>query len=183
MKYAAFLRGINVGGNTQIKMEELRRVFGSLGFHDVKTLLNSGNVVFEAAETDVPTLTQIIEAKLEEAFGFKSDVILRTAAEMQALVESEPFAGVSVTPATRLYVTFVGAARAGGRESKLSIPYASPEGDFQILRVADGAISSVLTLSPQRGTVDLMKLIEQAFGKNVTTRNWNTIIKVGQSLR
>jgi uncharacterized protein (DUF1697 family) len=183
MKYAAFLRGINVGGNTQIKMEELRRVFASFGFRNVRTLLNSGNVIFEAAETDAPTLAHGIERTLEQAFGFKSDVILRTAEEIQAIVASEPFAGVTVTPATRLYITLVGAARADGHGSGLSIPYESPAGDFLILRVVHGAICSVLTLSPQRGTVDLMKFIEQAFGKRVTTRSWNTIIKVQQSMK
>ena len=86
-------------------------------------------------------------------------------------------------PATRLYVTFLGNREAAGQESRLKVPYESPERDVCILRIADGAIYSTLTLSPQRGTVDLMQLIEQAFGKNVTTRSWNTIIKVQQRLR
>ena len=184
MKYAAFLRGINVGGNTPIKMDELRRAFAALGFHGVTTtLLNSGNVVFEAAETDVATLTLAVERQLEVTFGRKTDIILRTAEEIQAIVDLNPFQDVSITPATRLYVTFLGTREAAGQESRLKVPYESPERDVCILRIADGAIYSALTLSPQRGTVDLMQLIEQAFGKNVTIRNWNTIIKVQQRLR
>jgi uncharacterized protein (DUF1697 family) len=121
--------------------------------------------------------------QLEETFGRKTDIILRTAEEIQAIVDLDPFKDVSITPATRLYVTFLGNRAAAGQESTLKAPYESPERDVRILRIADGAIYSTLTLSPQRGTVDLMQLIEQAFGKNVTTRSWNTIIKVQQRLQ
>ncbi len=181
MRYAAFLRGINVGGKSQVTMEELRRSFTELGFRDVTTLLNSGNVVFEAAEEEPAALRIAIEQRLDASFGRAIAVLVRSADEIQALLDAEPFAGIEVTPDTRLYVTFLG-DRETERTQTLSIPYASPEGDARILSAANGAVCSVITLSPQRGTVDLMAFLEDAFGKNVTTRNWNTVLKVAKRL-
>jgi uncharacterized protein (DUF1697 family) len=182
MRYAAFLRGINVGGNAQIKMEELRAAFGSLGFAGVGTLLNSGNVVFETAERDAPALTRTIEEKLEATFGRRISVILRDADAIRALLEVDPFAGIAVTSETRLYVTFLGGTPGAWRSGALNLPYASPEGNVRVLREADGAVCSAIVLSPQQGTLDLMKLLEDAYGKNVTTRNWNTVLKVARAL-
>jgi uncharacterized protein (DUF1697 family) len=182
MRYVAFLRGINVGGKTQVKMEELRPAFESLGFQDVTTLLNSGNVVFEAAEVDAVELTRRIEAKLAETFARALAIVLRSADAIRALLDAEPFASVTVTPQTRLYVTFLGGAPATWRAGSLSIPYVSPEGNVHVLHVADGAICSAIVLAPQQGTVDLMKFLEDAYGKSITTRNWNTVIKVAQRL-
>jgi uncharacterized protein (DUF1697 family) len=183
MRYAAFLRGINVGGKSQMKMEELRAVLTSLGFRDVATLLNSGNVVFTADEAKASTLARTIEAALEERFGRKTGVIVRTEREIEALIAADVFSGITVTPNTRLYVTLLGDEGEKGGKAPLTLPYASPEGDLRVLRATDGTICSVVTLSPQRGTLDLMKVMEDAYGKNVTTRNWNTMVKVGQSLR
>ncbi len=92
MKYAAFLRGINVGGKTIIKMERLREVFGALGFENVKTYIQSGNVIFEAKETDDAKLAAKIEAAIEREF-FKTPVMVRSIVEIKDAVENNPFAG------------------------------------------------------------------------------------------
>jgi len=101
-------------------------------------------------------------------------VTLRTFSEIQKFVKSAPFKNVTVTPQTRLYVTF----RRDKTKGSLKIPYQSPEKDFQILRASPTEVCSVLTLSPGRRTPELMSILEKEFGKTVTTRNWNTIIKV-----
>jgi uncharacterized protein (DUF1697 family) len=173
-KYVAFLRGINVGGHKPIKMDALARAFGSLGFENVKTILASGNVFFDAPETSPGVLTQKIEAKLEKVFAHPAGVTLRTVPEIQKLVKSDPFKNINVTPQTRLYVTF----RRDKARGALKVPYQSPEKDFQILRVTSGEVCSVLTLSPDRQTTQLMNILEKEFGKTVTTRNWNTIVRV-----
>lgn len=92
MKYAAFLRGINVGGKTSIKMERLREVFGALGFENVKTYIQSGNVVFETAETDDRKLAARIETAVEKEF-FKTPVMVRSMDALRDAVENNPFAG------------------------------------------------------------------------------------------
>lgn len=92
MKYAAFLRGINVGGKTSIKMEALRAGFAALGFENVRTYIQSGNVVFETAETDDAKLEAAIAAAVEREF-FKTPVMVRSIEEIAKIVENNPFAG------------------------------------------------------------------------------------------
>ena len=93
MKYFAFLRGINVGGKNKIKMETLRASFAALGFENVKTYINSGNVIFETAKTDDKKLAAKIEAAIEKDFGLKIKVIVRTIDEVKFIVGNNPFAG------------------------------------------------------------------------------------------
>lgn len=94
MKYIAFLRGINVGGKNKIKMETLREVFSNaLGFQNVKTYINSGNVIFETAETNDLKLAAKIEAAIETEFALKIKVMARTMDEIKSIVAKNPFDG------------------------------------------------------------------------------------------
>lgn len=173
IQYVAFLRGINVGGQKTIKMDELKKAFESLGFKNVKTLLASGNVLFDAPQKS-PTLRKRIEERLKQKFGHEVHVILRTIVEIQELANSNPFKKIPVTSQTRLYVTFLSEEP----KSSLKIPYESPEKDFKIVRVSNGEVCSVVILSANRGTVDAMSILEKEFGRKVTTRNWNTVNKL-----
>lgn len=172
--YVALLRGINVGGNRPIKMAALREVFEKMGFEHVETVLNSGNVIFSSAEADMGVLEQRIRPQLFEQFGHDRPVMLRTIDEIRDIVRADPFKQVTVTEDTRLYVTFITEEPEGG----LQLPYQSPEKDMRILALSGGAVFSAVTLSPQRGTTELMKIIDTEFGREVTTRNWNTILKI-----
>lgn len=174
IEYVAFLRGINVGGRKPVKMEQLKKTFAAMGFANVKTLLASGNVLFEAPRTDESALTQKIEKTLEETFGHEIGVLIRTIEGVKNLADRGPFAGVEVTPQTRLYVTFLSEKP----ESNLKIPYESPDRNFRILQVTTGEVLSVLTVTPNSRSVDLMAVLEKEFGRKVTTRNWNTIEKI-----
>jgi uncharacterized protein (DUF1697 family) len=172
-QYVAFLRGINLGKRT-IKMEELRKSFESLGFTQVKTVLASGNVLFESVEKDPYKLAGMIEEKLQDRFGFAVGTIVWPIEKIKQLIDANPFKNIRITPDMRLYVTFL----TGEPEGKIKIPYASAEGDFKILTIINNAVCSVLTISPTRKTVDLMAILEKEYGKKVTTRNWNTIQKL-----
>jgi uncharacterized protein (DUF1697 family) len=90
MVYVALLRGINVGGNNKIEMSRLKLEFESLGFTGVKTYINSGNVIFTAKATNEAKLTQLIEAAIEQQFGFRVSVLLRNFASIKQLVEAIP---------------------------------------------------------------------------------------------
>ncbi|MBI5614259.1 DUF1697 domain-containing protein [Candidatus Gottesmanbacteria bacterium] len=185
LSYVAFLRGINVGGNKKVDMGELKKAFESLGCHHVRTILNTGNVVFMSHEHDSALLTKDIEKELEKKFGFFIPTIVRLHLEICLLVKEQPFRSTTVTPQTRLYVTFF------SESSKLPSLYISSEKDFQILRVSRGVALSVLTVSKNRGTTDVMKILEREFGLplfgqageaglKITTRNWNTIVKIAE---
>lgn len=170
--YAVFLRGINVG-KRQVQMTKLKSAFEKMGYKEVRTVLATGNVVFYADTSDKKQLAVDIEHSLEQFFGFSVKVIVRSIDEINALIAQNPFKGIRETPDTRLYVTFLSEPH----KSSLSIPYISPEKEFTILKVSDTEVISVLVLGKDTRTVEAMAIIEKEFGKNVTTRNWNTLLK------
>jgi len=93
MKYAAFLRGINVGGHNKIKMETLRETVAALGHTNVKTYINSGNVIFDTVETGDKKLAAEIERAIETEFSLKIKVMARTIDEIEDIIKNNPFAG------------------------------------------------------------------------------------------
>ena len=90
-KYIAFLRAINVGGTTIIKMADLKKMFESFGLENVETYIQTGNVIFESAETSASRLEEQIERQLEKASGKPIRVFVRTMREVAALVKDCPF--------------------------------------------------------------------------------------------
>lgn len=173
--YVALLRGINVGGHKRVSMERLRNAVASLGYGNVRTLLASGNVLFDARARGRAAMASRIERQLEKTLGHEIGVLVRTRAELAALARLEPFRGLRVTPRTRLFVTFLPDHPAG----KLRIPYASPDGSFRILRRSAGALCSVLTLGPQWSkNLRQMDVLEKAFGRRITTRSWSTVLRI-----
>ncbi|HVE60043.1 MAG TPA: DUF1697 domain-containing protein [Pyrinomonadaceae bacterium] len=93
MKYVAFLRGINVGGKNKVKMETLREVCASIGFENVKTYINSGNVIFETAKNNNRKLAEKLEKAIEKEFALKIKVMVRSIAEIEEIVKNNPFDG------------------------------------------------------------------------------------------
>jgi len=154
-------------------MAGLRKAFEAMGFRDVRTVLASGNVIFEAAGK-AAHLEATIFRGLEKAFGFPVKVVLRTARELRAIAASDPFKSVPSGPNVRLYVTFL--AQKKPDFSRLRLP--SPAKGVRIVRAGPGEIFSAVTLSPGVGTPDLMAFLERAFGQEVTTRTWQTVIKL-----
>jgi uncharacterized protein (DUF1697 family) len=176
--YVAFLRGINVGGNRKVKMAALAEAFSSLGFRNVRTLLASGNVLFETRATDTRALAKSIERRIKRALGLEASVILRTRRALQQLLEADPFKGIPVSPNTRLFVTFLSEKP----RTALKIPYQSPEKSFRILRLSGRDVCSVLVLGPQWSrNLRQMDILEKEFGKKITTRTWNSVQRCVQS--
>jgi uncharacterized protein (DUF1697 family) len=174
MQYVALLRGINVGGNKKVSMTELKKAFADMRFSNAKTLLNTGNVVFTSEEINQTKVKQQIEEHLEKVFGWRIDVFVRTQESLQKLVAEDPFKSIEVTTDTRLYVTFL----PDRIVSPLKIPYTSENKSFEILAMKEDALFSVLTLSRDGDSLKLMDAIGKNFGKNITTRNWNTVKKI-----
>lgn len=180
--YVAFLRGINVGGHKRIRMANLGQAFEALGFQNVRTLLASGNVAFEAHATVRKlrdrALAKILEQKIKQAFGLEVSVVLRTRRALLRLLDANPFKNIIVTPRTRLFVTFL----PDKPRTALKIPYQSPDKSFRIVRLLGRDICSVLTLGPQWSrNLRQMDILEREFGKKITTRNWNTVRRCARS--
>ena len=176
--YAVFLRGINLG-RRRVKMDQLRAAFEDLGFVGVKTVLASGNVRFETAQTSPKLLTERIEEHLAKVFGFETNVLIRTMEELRCLVEANPFEGVAVTPQTRFYVTFLSSAP----RPEFNAPHESPDKSFRIVQVTPRHVCSVLTLSDTAGTLDLMEVLDREYGADITTRTWNTVTRLVDTKR
>jgi uncharacterized protein (DUF1697 family) len=187
MRYAAFLRGINVGGHKPIKMEGLRAAFVGMGMLNVRTIQTSGNVVFDSPAGDdarPETLEGDLSQGLERAFGYRMEVMVRGIAVLQALVADDPFRGIPLTSETRLYVTFLPAPGPGGVDGERPAPAQAPtpaapsDERITLVRTAGGEVLTSIVLQPGWGTTELMAWLAKAFGPAVTTRNWNTILKV-----
>jgi len=174
--YIAFLRGINVSGANKISMADLRSLFERSGYKNVRTVLATGNIVFDARHQDADGLTQKLEDMIATQFGFRSSIMLRTLEQINALIQAEPFKGVEDTADTRLYVTFL-----GGRATQPDPGGIPQDENFRIVRATAEEICSVLVLTPERRTPELMDALGKAAGKNITTRSWNTIVKIAGS--
>ncbi len=174
VRYIALLRGINVGGHKKISMAELKDLLETSGFGNVKTYLATGNIAFDSPKNSPAVLEKDISAKLHDTFGMSIKVLIRPKSDIEKMIAADPFKGIKITKETRLYVTFL--SKMPG--NSLKIPYTSSDKSFKIIKLADHALFSVLNLADM-GTIDAMAVIEKEFGKEVTTRNWNTILKIG----
>lgn len=173
MTLTGFLRGINVGGYHKVPMAALRNKLTEIGCKNVRTLLNSGNFVFDTTKADIQTLESKIENSISKSFGFPIPVILRTHKDIFDLVNENPFKKVNTDKDIRLYVSFLKDEPKAG----LTIPYLSEDKTYEIIGSRNKIILSVLDLS-KTSTPKGMDELEKLYGKNITTRNWNTIRKI-----
>jgi uncharacterized protein (DUF1697 family) len=102
----SMLRGVNVVGRNMVKMEDLRGLCVSLGFSNPQTYVQSGNVVFHAKERNLSKLAKCIEDGLEKKFGFRPQVVLRTASELKSVLARNPFAKRRNIDPSKLLITF-----------------------------------------------------------------------------
>ena len=118
-KYVAFLRAINVGGHT-VKMDQLRRLFETLGFADVQTFIASGNVIFDSKSTSAKTLEKKIEKHLQAALGYEVATFIRTTSELAAIADYKPFPDKELkADGNVLYIAFL--ADEPGSEAKKKV--------------------------------------------------------------
>lgn len=171
--FIAFLRGINVGGNKKINMADLRALFESLGFPHAQTLLQSGNVVFTADESDQSDLSGRIEVGIQERFGFESKVIIRAGDELLGIIAAHPFNADQLTEPGKIAVVFLADAPDSAALDDLRAAHTGPEtihanGRELYIFYTEGMGRSKLTNN----------LIEKRLNVTGTTRNWNTVNKL-----
>ncbi len=107
LTYICLLRGINVSGQKKIKMLELKSAFESMGFTDVSTYIQSGNVIFNSAEDSPEKLEQAIKKMLHDQFGFDIEVIVLTHAALAAAVKNNPYVIDPEKEEKKLYVAYL----------------------------------------------------------------------------
>ncbi|MET9463729.1 DUF1697 domain-containing protein [Streptomyces sp. NPDC006544] len=174
-KYAALLRGINVGGNKKVPMAELRQVLHDLGHQDVQTYLQSGNAVFGSATERAPdALARELEAAIEAHFGFRVACLVLDAAYLRAVADACPFP-VAELEGRQLHATFCSELPDPSRFAAIDGPSYLPEeyrlGDRVVyLYAPEGLGRSKLAEALAKPAV--------VKGIDVTTRNWNTVAKL-----
>jgi uncharacterized protein (DUF1697 family) len=178
-QYVALLRAVNVAGHGVVSMADLRESFASMGFKDVRTLLQTGNVLFVA---DGQAAREELEARLEaecaSRLGLRSEVMIRTPAEIAALVRDNPFTNEARDDPGHLVVRFLKAAVDDARVRALegAVPgreQARPHGREVYLTYPDGIGRSKLTDA----------VITSKLGTSGTGRNWNTVTKLAEMVR
>ena len=170
--YLALLRAINLGAVNKVPMKELRSMFEDLGYEDVRTHLQSGNVVFEGKSSSSKKLVAEIEGAISKTFDLEVPVIVRTRRELERIAGGNPFP-TGGAKATSLHVMFL-TEPASAKAIKTLDPDRSPPDEFEVkggeiyLRFPKGSGRSKLTID----------YFEKKLGTKATARNWNTVMKV-----
>jgi uncharacterized protein (DUF1697 family) len=169
----SMLRGVNVAGRNQIKMETLRALYESLGLEDPRTHVQSGNVVFRTKERNLSALAKRIEDAIERSFGFRPAVIVRTTSELRGAIARSPFARRRGIDPSKLLVTFLASApTAEARDQVLKIK-ADPEELF-----IDGREVYIYFPNGLARPKLAWSTIAKMLGTSGTARNWNSVTKL-----
>ncbi len=170
-RYVSMLRGINVSGQRRIKMDELRSLFESLGFGNVKTYIQSGNVIFDSRRASISKLASAIEIAIEKTFGFSVVSLVRTKADIRSPAENNPFLEAGKADLTKLHVTFLSDKPSKSAiEGLEALDYGADQ--FQI-----SGQEIYLFCPGGHGKPKLSNnLFERKLGISATTRNRKTVI-------
>ncbi|HEY0480050.1 MAG TPA: DUF1697 domain-containing protein [Kofleriaceae bacterium] len=171
--YLALLRGINVGGNNIIPMARLVESFTGLGHVNVKTLIASGNVVFQATKTDLRKLEQTIEQRLTADFAYDAKVVVKSHAEMAAIIDGLPKGWQRPSAAHRYYVIFLrhGVDRPG------LVDELEPKAGVEVLTYRPGVLFWQAKISALTRS-NVARLTQRKIYADVTIRNLNTTKKL-----
>jgi uncharacterized protein (DUF1697 family) len=174
--YVALLRAVNVGGTGKLPMADLRKVLEGLGFKNVETYIQSGNVVFDAAGSAAKVMAAIA-AGLEKLMGAPVEVMVRTHEDLTRIIAGNPFAAEAAADGARVHVGFLGGPAAAGAQGALEgivTKYPARRdrfhlaGDVVYLHLPDGAAETKFS----------GKTLDKAIGVPGTGRNWNTVLKL-----
>ncbi len=172
--FIALLRGINVGGHNKVPMAELRPLCAELGWGDVQTYIQSGNLVFTAGGAPA-ALENELERAIERRFGFKVSVLVRAAKDWPAYIKGNPFPEASEKEPNAVMLGLSKSppkadAEKGLRERATHGERIVQVGEALWIHFSDGVAGS--KLSPG--------LLDRLVGSPVTTRNWRTVLKLGE---
>jgi uncharacterized protein (DUF1697 family) len=170
--FVALLRGINVGGKALVPMAELKSLFASMGFDDVTTYIQSGNVVFGSSSGDAQSLAPAIEERIAQTFDLRPTVLIRTPKKLTEIAGSNPFLASGSDP-SKLHVVFLSGPPAAAAIEELD-PTRSPPDEFSVrgreiyLHLPNGMGRTKLTID----------YFEKRLGVRATARNWKTLTKL-----
>lgn len=179
--YISLIRGINVGGSKVILMADLKKVFENSGFSEVKTYIQSGNVVFRSEKKNPQELEDIIKGAIKVSFKFEVGVAVISLDELEKMIEKNPYHKVKLKGGERIYLTVL-----SGKPVKQNVAalHSTKKGDDEVElidRTAYVLCRKGYTKSPFNNNA-----IEKLLGVSATTRNLETMMKlveIGKSCR
>ena len=172
MKAVAFLRAVNVGGTAMIAMAELKALAEDIGLAEPKTLLQSGNLVFDAEGKTAAAIEKLLEREIARRLGVETDVMVRTARELKATIARNPFPKEAKSDPSLLHVRFLKTPAGAAAVASLSRAIKGRE-------VVKGAGSEVFIYFPDgAGTSKLTNAVIERHLARGTSRNWNTVTKL-----
>jgi uncharacterized protein (DUF1697 family) len=171
--YIAMLRGINVSAHKRMSMEKLRASCAALGLQQVKTYIQSGNVVCKATKLSSTALSKKLEARIVKDFGFSADVVSRTSEEMKGIIQNNPFVKEPGIDVTKLHVVFLSEAPTPAALKKLESLTLTPDRAYSAGKeiyfyFPNGVSGSSLWKHP----------LDRVLSVVATMRNWNTVNKL-----
>ena len=169
-RFAAFLRGVSP---MNCRMPELKRALEAAGFTHVKTLLSSGNVVFDARATSIAALEKKVEGAIQKGLGKSFPTFVKPIDALSEMIASDPYREFRLAPGAKRIVTFL----RNPPKAKLTLPI--ERDGARILRLESDTVFSAY-VPGDKGPV-FMTLLEKAFGKEQTTRTWQTVERVAKS--
>jgi uncharacterized protein (DUF1697 family) len=169
------LRGINLGGHNRVAMPALRSMFEDMGFAEVSTYVQSGNVVFTpGAKKDASKLAADIERRIKKEFGLDVTVVVRTGAQLQKVLSANPFLAEG-KDAGSLHVTFLNDTPSGAQVKELTSKDWTPD-EVRVKK------TEVYLYCPKGyGRTKLQNaFVEKRLGTRATTRNWKTVTNLAE---
>jgi uncharacterized protein (DUF1697 family) len=173
--YITILRGINVSGKKMINMEALRAHMQELGFKNIKTYIQSGNLIFESENVELTELAKQIEKQIEKQYGFQVPVIVRTPDDLEHILKNNPFLNVREEDIDKLHVTFLSSEPKQEHLVKISPPENTTDefiiaGDHVFVFCPNGYGNTKISNT----------FFENKLKVTATTRNWKTVVKLAE---
>ena len=173
IKYLALLRGINVSGHNMIKMDALKKMLENMGFQNVETYIQSGNIFFDSEEENAASVGFKIKQEISKVFGYDVPVIMISKTDLELCFKNSPFLKEKECDTKKLYVTFISKELSPLAINDLKISNFKPD------EVAIDSSRIYIKYAIGAGKTNLdQKYIEKKLNVVATIRNWNTVTKL-----
>lgn len=171
--YVALLRGINVSGQKIIRMDDLKKTFKSQNYENVRTYIQSGNIIFQTKKTDINALKKKIENQIRKSFSFEVTVLLRSHSDIAEIIKQNPFGKNSNSDDGKLYLSFLSEAPDEASKKELL----SIRNDLDELKISKTEVY-ILCRGGYGKSQFSNTFIEKKLKVQSTTRNWATVNKL-----
>ena len=179
MTYIAFLRAINVAGHASLKMTDARAAFAAAGCRNVRTYIQSGNILFECPAREVTATLRAVARRLADACAGEPNILWRSEQQLEEIVRRAPFTDRDAGPTIKLYVAFL--ARAP--RIKPRFPVLLPKEELEAVGMTDREVF-IVSRRKKNGFFGFPNnFIEDALDVPATTRNWSTITRIVELVR